>query len=165
MKGVHIAIEALSVLKKNHQLQPILSIYGHGEEREALESLANELGVGEQVEFLAYVSYGAEFFKAIQQYDLMLMTNLSDEQPRLIFDAISQGLIPISPDTSVYRKVGLDATLLYEQALAADLAKTISQYTDKSLFVEALGKSRKLLGQATIGQMHFHRHQWILNLE
>jgi len=164
MKGVHIAIEALSILKNEKQLQPMLAIYGHGEEREALESLADELGVKNQIEFKGYVSYGKEFFEAIQQYDLMLMTNLSDEQPRLVFDALSQGLIPISPNTSVYKKIGFDDTLLYKQGSALDLAKNILQYTDKVLFIEELCNARKLLGQATIGQMHFHRNQWIQNL-
>jgi glycosyltransferase involved in cell wall biosynthesis len=164
MKGVHIAIEALLLLKQEYQLQPILIIFGHGEEREALESLSNELGVRDQVKFLGYVSYGKDFFEAIQTYDLMLMTNLSDEQPRLVFDAISQGLIPISPNTLVYKDVGLDDALLYRQASASDLAKKILLYTDKDLLVEEIRKSRKLLRKATIGQMHFHRNKWIQSL-
>lgn len=164
MKGIHIAIEALVILRDKYNITPMLSIYGEGPELNNLKNLAKELKVTSQVDFRGYISYGSAFYKEISNYDLMLLTNLSDEQPRLIFDAISQGVIPICPNTPPYKSVGLDSKLLYDQGSSVDLARIIQSYTDKHLLSEMTNLSRLVLEKCTIDEMHLNRSNWIKEL-
>ena len=164
MKGVHIAIHALAGLRDQFKLMPMLSIYGEGPELTNLKNLVATLDLSQQVEFLGCVAYGADFFDAIKKYDLILLTNLSDEQPRLIFDALAQGLIPICPNTITYKNVGLDDKVLYTQGDSDDLARVINAYTDTSLFTSMMTLSRQLLRQGTIDSMHVNRSEWIKGL-
>lgn len=49
--------------------------------------------------FLEPVAYGTDFFRLLAGYDVLLLPNLSEEQPRIIFDAFGQGLTIIASDT------------------------------------------------------------------
>lgn len=164
MKGVHLAIEALSILKNEWDFCPGLSIYGAGSEKGDLEKLVKENALQNQVVFMGTVAYGEIFFTEIRQYDLMLLTNLSDEQPRLIFDAISQGLLPVCPNTAVYKAAGLDDKLLYKQNSAVDLAAIVRSFTSKALFSEMVELSGLLLKISTIEKMHLNRVNWVKEL-
>lgn len=164
MKGVHLAIEMLALLKSKYNFFPILSIYGKGPERESLEELANELDLLGQVLFKGTVSYGVPFFNEIKQYDLILLTNLGDEQPRLIFDSISQGVLPICPNTDVYKATGCQEDLLYMQGSATSLAEIVKSVEDKIMFSKMIWSYRKLLASYTIDEMHAKREIWIKGL-
>jgi len=164
MKGVHLAIEALDSLKRKYDFKPRLKIYGIGPEKENLTILVNQLELQEQVSFMGVVRYGVDFFKEIRQYNLMLLTNLSDEQPRIIFDAISQGVLPICPNTNVYQSTGLDGGLLYKQGSAIELAERIKAFTDKTFFVNMINLSRPLLDNSTVEAMHTNRANWVKGL-
>lgn len=162
MKGVHIAIDALKILQD--QLgddAPELLILGEGEEHEKLRNQTLDLGLDDKVEFGGLRTYPNSFFATIRDYDLILLTNLNDEQPRLVFDAISQGLIPICPDTPPFQGLNLERHVYYERGSAYSLAQTIiniGQLKDlRSLLFGLLATARK----STVDTMHFERAKWI----
>ena len=162
MKGVHIALDALKILKKElGDSVPKLLILGEGEELEPLKRQAEENGLTDDVVFGGIRSYPDEFFKTIRAYDLMLLTNLNDEQPRLVFDSISQGVIPICPNSHQFEALKMDDFVYYEKgnpgALAAKIREVIS-YQSFSTLSENL---HKVAGQNTIDTMHRSRADWI----
>lgn len=165
MKGVKVAIEALALVKTNLKENiPLLFIYGEGPEKDKLESLCKHLCIEEQVSFMGTVPYGQPFFEEISKYELMLLTNLNDEQPRLIFDALSQGMIPICPDSDAYSVLDLDKSWYYKTGHSQSLFKKIMSFNDKDFLINSLNQAKSLSKKYTIGSMHLERANWIERL-
>jgi glycosyltransferase involved in cell wall biosynthesis len=110
MKGAHVGIEALALMAPQlGAATPPLSIFGQGPAESDLRALAQARRrehAGVDVRFEGTRAYPHEFLQAIAAFDLVLMTNLNDEQPRLVFDAISQGVIPLCPRHAHVPRVG-----------------------------------------------------------
>jgi glycosyltransferase involved in cell wall biosynthesis len=51
------------------------------------------------------VSFGLPFFSLVRRHDAVLVPSLSDEQPRVLFDALSQAVPVIGSDTGGIREV------------------------------------------------------------
>ncbi|MES1207901.1 MAG: glycosyltransferase, partial [Pseudomonadota bacterium] len=118
MKGTHLAIEALRRLRDRGDGRcPRLTILGEGPERAALQELVDGHGLADRVTFGGTFEYPTAFHRELGRHDLLLLTNLNDEQPRVVFDAASQGVLPVCPDTAPYRALGVDADLRYERGL------------------------------------------------
>ena len=65
-----------------------------------LEACCAEVGEGSiQVRMLDTVPYGQPFFDLLGQYHAMVIANRNMEQPRVVFDAFSQGVACISSRT------------------------------------------------------------------
>jgi len=161
MKGVHLGIEALGQLNKRVKDVPLLTIYGKGDELSYLKELSKKHNIEENVKFLGFVPYGNPFYEAIRNYDIMLFTNLNIEQPRLIFDAISQGLLPLCPDSIPYKALGLDKEILYKQGNAGSLAEIIDKFKNRDILVKYLKDIYILSEKYTIDSMHYERANWI----
>ena len=162
MKGVHIALDALSQLQEQlGNKAPELLILGEGEELENLQKQSRELNLDQLVTFGGVRSYPEQFFEAIGQYNLMLLTNLNDEQPRLIFDAISQGLVPICPDSLPFRTLDLAKEVYFEKGDAKSLAQIISNVMEikdpRNLLTQLTNQAKSF----TIDKMHEKRARWI----
>ncbi len=161
MKGFHIGIEAFRLAGQERFAS--LTVIGRGAEQGALERQAKH-SVLTRFAILPPVGYPTAFFHFLDNQDVVLMTNLNDEQPRLIFDAISRGCIPLCPDTPPYRALGLDARILYEQGSPASLAERLRGLADPSL--------RRQLGHAiaakaatyTVHTMHRARLNWMAEI-
>ncbi len=165
MKGVHIALEALEIIKNDAvQGDLTLNILGEGPEKSNLVDDVKHKGLIGTVKFKGTFSYPEEFFNEIAKDSIMLLTNLSDEQPRLIFDAISQGLLPICPNTNPYRALNLAPQTLYDVGKPDSLAKSIIKLSDPVEFEIAMEHSRKMANQFTIEAMHRNRAKWISSL-
>ena len=164
MKGVHLGIEALGLLKKEHGVcASELGVYGKGPELKFLKALSKELGVEDVVAFKGIVPYGEPFFREIRAYDFMLFTNLNAEQPRLLFDAASQGMIVICPDSAPYLTLGFDRRCFYECGNSSSLANTVSSLLDGSMLLKLMGKSLDIAAAHTVDSMHAERATWIAN--
>jgi glycosyltransferase involved in cell wall biosynthesis len=162
MKGVHLAVQALGILRDQFGPRtPSLVIMGTGAERDALEEMVLRLALSDLVEFAGTFDYPEPFFSEIRRYDVMLLTNLSDEQPRLIFDAIAQGVLPICPDSPPYRELEVDDQILFRSGDAESLARTIARFIDRSEIAAMSLKVRALADRYTIENMHRLRAEWI----
>ena len=102
-KGIGVVQEALKRLDADGvALQ--LDIVGTGPLRSECERLAHELrhvrlGLPDPA------PYGAEFFALLRRYQAVIVPGLSDEQPRIIFDAYSQAIPVIASDTAGNREI------------------------------------------------------------
>ncbi|MES2637296.1 MAG: glycosyltransferase [Pseudomonadota bacterium] len=164
MKGVHIGIMAIAQLVKEHSIMPTLTILGQGPDLNNLKALVEKNHLENAVAFEGVISYPDAFFEKICQYNLMLLTNLNEEQPRLIFDAISQGLIPICPDSTSYLNLGLPKEVFYKTGDIQSLKLKLLELRDGQLMAKLLTELRPLAFKYTISSMHEKRVSWIKSL-
>ena len=163
MKGTNLAIEALAALVEAEECSNLqLTILGAGPERDALEQQARSANVAQRVVFAGVKAYPDEFLSELRKHGWVILTNLSDEQPRLVFDAISQGCVPVCPRTRAYESLGLPDEVLYRQGNSVDLAQTIRRLRNEperflALRTKMLGIARRF----TLEAMHAARASWI----
>jgi glycosyltransferase involved in cell wall biosynthesis len=162
MKGVEIGIHAVA------QIAGVcrglsFDVVGEGPERSNLVDIVERSGLRSMTRFLGQLSYPDAFLSYLRTVDFVLLTNLGDEQPRLIFDAISQGCLPICPDSPPYLALGLDARLLYERgssdAAAGVIARFVLMSDRERREIEA--SLRHLAKGFTLEAMHRHRANWM----
>jgi glycosyltransferase involved in cell wall biosynthesis len=97
-KGLLVLLQALRRLSK--EFVPIsLDILGDGDLKSQCELAASELKGITAVNLLGTVPYGAPLFELIRGYDAIVVPCISDEQPRVVFDAYSQAVPVLASDT------------------------------------------------------------------
>ena len=163
MKGVHLGVEALARLagRRPPGGGPWLTILGAGPEREALEAQVEAAGLARRVTFAGTRAYPGPFFEALRPMGLVLLTNLGEEQPRLVFDAISQGCLPVCPDSPAYAALGLPPEVTYRRGDAGALAEAVERLQrlpdPGRLWRQLLRVARPY----TLEAMHRARAQWV----
>ena len=100
-KGIDVLLSALRLLEQRG-VKVRVDIIGVGERRNACLKAADELRVV-SLSVLDPVSYGEAFFELVQRYHAVLIPNLTDEQPRILFDASAQAVPAIASDTAGLR--------------------------------------------------------------
>ena len=98
-KGVLVLFNAIEHLK-NMGVTVDITIMGSGDLREDCRAFALREFGNTKVIFREPVDYGIEFFSVLCDFDVVLVPNLKEEQPRIVFDAFSQGLGVIASDTT-----------------------------------------------------------------
>ncbi|MES2993998.1 MAG: glycosyltransferase [Pseudomonadota bacterium] len=164
MKGIHQAIDVLMPLAARLPGVPLeLDIAGVGPEEEALRAQAAGLPVQTDtpVRFVGALAYPDAFFAFLRQVDVVLLTNLNDEQPRLIFDAISQGCLPVCPDSTPYRSLGLPPELLYRRGDVDSLAQCLAALLASTERPALRARLVEIANGATIEAMHRVRRDWV----
>jgi len=162
MKGIHVGIEALAkIVCRSPRCDFKMAILGAGPEFEPLQAQVKTANLSERVQFKGTRSYPTEFFEELRLHGLVLLTNLSDEQPRLIFDAISQGCIPVCPDAPAYQSLGLPSDILYRQGDSCSLATTIERLKEDQNLQALWSKLLAVSEQFTLEGMHAKRAAWI----
>jgi glycosyltransferase involved in cell wall biosynthesis len=162
MKGIHIAVDALSrLVSANPGRELRLEIAGVGGEEPSLRTRVASLGREDRVAFKGSLAYPDAFFNWLLSIDIVLLTNLNDEQPRLVFDALSQGCLPVCPDSPPYRALGIPAALLYRQGSADSLAECVSRLIDSPEPEGLRNELRALAQRRTLESMHSLRAEWI----
>jgi len=97
-KGLLVLLEAIRHLGR--ESVPIsLGILGDGSLKQECGLAASELTHSTVVKLLGTVPYGAPLFELIRRYDAVVVPSISDEQPRIVFDAFSQAVPIIASDT------------------------------------------------------------------
>jgi glycosyltransferase involved in cell wall biosynthesis len=72
-------------------------VIGEGPSRDSV--IAAERAVSLSLKYLKPVAYGAPFLNLLQCYHGIVMPSLSDEQPRIVFDAAARAVPIIASDT------------------------------------------------------------------
>lgn len=158
-KGVDVLLRALDSLNARG-LRVHVDIIGLGGDRrqECVDAAARFNSV--RMSVLEPVPYGQAFFSIIRRYHAVLVPSLTDEQPRIVFDANSQGVPIIASDTD-----GLRPHVDHEQtgwiippgdvdALAAAVERATTATVElRRMGMAALEASRGVTHKA----MHAHR--------
>ena len=163
MKGVHLGIEALALLEKSGMASGlVLTIYGVGGERDRLEAQAAAAGIASKVRFAGALAYPTPFLDRLETHGIVVLPNLNDEQPRLVFDAIGCGCLPLCPDRIAYRAIGLPPALLYRAGDARSLADALAALrADEAGHGSLRARLREIGERHTLESMHARRAEWI----
>ncbi len=165
MKGIAVGIDAFAELRRERGPTSFsLQIAGEGPQRGELQAMIDRLGLAEDARMVGALGYPREFFEFLRECDIVVLTNLNDEQPRIVFDAISQGCLLICPDSAVYRSLGLPEELLYERGNPHALAACIGRLAGTSSVARLRQELLKIARAATIETMHERRREWIESL-
>lgn len=86
------------------------------------------------------IKYDQKFFDLLSAYDFILITNIKEEQPRIIYDAFSQGLAVIASDTSGVRNITtINNTLYYDAGNPFALSSALINVVNKTELAYKLG--------------------------
>jgi glycosyltransferase involved in cell wall biosynthesis len=100
-KGILVLLKAIKELDDGHI--PIeLDVLGEGELHDACVNLSRELTNSAVVRLLGTVPYD-HLFEVLRRYHAVVVPILSDEQPRIVFDAYSQAVPVIGSDADGIR--------------------------------------------------------------
>ncbi len=113
---------------------------------------------GGRLRLLAPVAYGAAFFSLLEGYHAVLVPSLSDEQPRILYDAFARAVPVFASDTSGHREAVIDGETgkRFGTADAAQLAALLDAATGTELQEMGL-RARAWVGGRTHEAMHLTR--------
>lgn len=162
------AVERLETLLQEDAAAPsgriILDIVGSGDLADTCRAFAARHQGEVTVRFQEPVSYGAPFFSLLREYHAIILANRQDEQPRVIFDAFSQGVAVISSRTPGVESIvseNLDA-LLFERNDADGLARRLLEFASQPELRHTLllNSLRAVRGKSHV-DMHKTRAQFL----
>jgi glycosyltransferase involved in cell wall biosynthesis len=162
-KGVRILLDAAK--KAENEFAGNITIVGEGPLTEECREFARQSQSSSlKIELLKPVEYGLPFFQLLRRFDAVIVPSVSDEQPRVIFDAFSQGIPILGSNTGGIIEIiedGVDGKLFAARD-ALSLVETLrwaSQNRDtlRLMGMSALRKSR----QFTHRLMHVKRSEII----
>jgi glycosyltransferase involved in cell wall biosynthesis len=115
---------------------------------------------------LSSIPYGPEFLALIRRYSAVVVPSLSDEQPRIIFDAYSQAVPVIASDTDGIRPhVSPNTGVLVRKGSASDLAAALESLAgDPEAQYRRGMAARELAVTMTHEQMHATRSEVMCRL-
>ena len=156
-KGVYLLMDAINKLS-NTDIQVNLDIIGDGPLKKDVIEFCNKPHNGVKVQFLETVSYGKPFFDLIREYDAVLVPNIKDEQPRIIFDAFSQGLTVIASNTSgiLDTVTHNENAIIFESGDSSALSDAIFNAANSPIKIDKLKRNALDFVQ---GKTHQQMHQ------
>jgi len=161
-KGIEVLLDAARRLDDNGvQLQ--LEVIGEGPLLERCR-LASARSRSAQLRVHPVIPYGNEFFALVRGCDALVVPSLTDEQPRIVFDAFSQAVPVIASDTPGLRDLVEEGVTGWrfppgdEAALATLLQRAIA---DREA-LRAMGlRAREQARRMTHAHMHAERSRLI----
>jgi glycosyltransferase involved in cell wall biosynthesis len=125
-KGVFTLIQAIKLLEEMH-ISVNITLMGSGPlKKECMEFSSKEHG-NVKIKYREPVDYGRKFFEFLRKYDIVIVPNLKQEQPRIVFDAFSQGLGVVASDTNGLRDIIFEGqnAAIFKRGVSQDLARAI----------------------------------------
>lgn len=166
-KGVQTVLDAIHLLEKRHTEDgtpvPQVDIIGEGPLAGHCRQFAANHS-SELVRFHEPVSYGAPFFAFLQDYDAIIVANLQDEQPRIIYDAFSQGLPCLSSETGGTHDLitSGETGFFFKAGDATSLADRLSELADAAERLHQMGHTAlSQIGTSTHENMHREREVFL----
>jgi glycosyltransferase involved in cell wall biosynthesis len=155
-KGVAVLLKALELLDRRGATIHA-DIYGRGPLEPQCAEVAARLGNSLRLKLAGVLPYGPPFFEALDAYDLMVVPSLSDEQPRIIYDAFARALPVIASDTPGIRQCVEDGRTgrLVPKGDADALADALSRASSERHEVRDQGRAAVVVpGGTTHDRMH-----------
>jgi glycosyltransferase involved in cell wall biosynthesis len=101
-KGVTVLLEAIRMLARK-DIPVTLDILGSGDLAAKCREVSAELQGLTRINMLGTVAYGAPLFELLQRYHAVVLPSISDEQPRIVYDAYSQSVPALASRTAGLR--------------------------------------------------------------
>jgi glycosyltransferase involved in cell wall biosynthesis len=152
-KGVRTLLEVMEILAAR-RVAVRLTIIGDGSLREECESAAQRCVGTVEIRVQSPIAYGSDFFDLLRRHRALLTPSLSDEQPRIVYDAFSQAVPVIASDTPGLSRSVLDGVtgLLVPAGDAAAWADRLAACAGD------LGRCREM-GMAALAEARANTHQ------
>ncbi len=142
-----------------------IDIIGDGPLRPEIEAFVTGHTGPVSVRLLDTVEYGKAFFTLLRDYHAVLLANKQHEQPRVVFDAFSQGVPVISSDTmgvteiSVHEQTALhypvnNSAALAEQILTFAHDPALRDRLAQAALLTARGRSHDAMHQTRLAFLH-----------
>lgn len=93
-KGVEVIVDAFKILKDKYPEQYSLTIVGSGEEEKLLKEKSDNFNL--EIDFLGHIDNRHELNSILRTHDIFCFASLSEGSPRVILEAIANGLNIIS---------------------------------------------------------------------
>jgi glycosyltransferase involved in cell wall biosynthesis len=156
-KGIRLLFETIQILAAK-QIVASFTFIGEGHLKDEVIAFANKSNGSVKITYLEPVEYNTHFFRLIQDYDIVLVPNLKEEQPRIIFDAFSQGVGIIGSNTSGIMDIVTpdQNAYIFKAGDSQDFAEVLIKAIKKPQAVHDLGV--KGLNYA-YGKTHINMHK------
>jgi len=163
-KGLLVLLEAMKILDEQN-IAVKLDILGEGELLSNCQAASEAMQKSAQIELLGTLPYGSELFGRLQQYHAVVVPSISDEQPRIVYDAYSQAVPVLANNTPGLRDCienGITGSIAHcnDPVALANLLKQSGENLNllQNMGMAALNKARSLTHQ------EMHRQRWQLLL-
>jgi glycosyltransferase involved in cell wall biosynthesis len=165
-KGIPVLLEAMRLLD-GQSVRVDLEIFGAGDLQKDCEQLAASLHGPVTTRMRGTLLYGQSFFQALHLYHALVVPSLSDEQPRIVYDAMSQALPPIASATAGLRECVAHESngLLVPPGDPKALAAVIRQVASEPDQLRRLGMAGLSLARGLTHQEMHRRRAFILREE
>lgn len=125
-----------------------LDVIGDGEERPALEALAQGLGVADRVNFLGYVPAGPALFDALQHYRAFVFPTLAEANGIVVQEAMMLGLPVIAvnwggPAELLDASCGILVEPAEEEQIVRKVAEAMTRLMDDPATAERLSAAAR----------------------
>lgn len=163
-KGVTLLLNAIEKLREKN-IEAEINIMGSGSLEADCRALAAKAQGSVTMSFIEPIAYGKGFYEYLSSYDFLMLPNLSEEQPRIVFDSFGQGMSIIASDTE-----GLVATckhgenaVIFKRGDLDSLCDAIEHVvTHKSKIVELGINGLRYAKSRTHQRMHQDREKFFI---
>jgi glycosyltransferase involved in cell wall biosynthesis len=165
-KGVTVLLEAIRAAARKN-VPVTLDILGSGDLASKCKEVSDDLHGSTRVNVLGTVAYGAPLFELLQHYHAVVLPSISDEQPRIVYDAYSQGVPVLASRTAGLRDCIQDNQTgwLVEPNNADDLCNLIARAADNVYELERMGMTALCVARSMTHQhMHLVRQRLLVQL-
>lgn len=137
IKGVNLGIKAFSLFAQHH-LDSRFEIIGIGPEKDRLENLTKELGLGDKVLFMPWMER-ADLLSRMVESDVVLFPSFRDGGGQVIIEAMAQGKPVIGlnvggPGFHIQEEWGIKIEPKNPEYVVQEMAKALERlYLDKNL--------------------------------
>lgn len=160
-KGVLDLLDALD-LAEAHGVPVHLDVLGDGELADRCRTAAAKPRRSTRLRLLGTTPYGPSFFKQLHGYHAVVVPSRSDEQPRIVYDAFSQGVPVLASNTPGLRDcVPTHAGRFFPSGDAQALFETWCQAAAQRSALKTLGLNG-LKVAANMTHRHMHLNRWRL---
>ncbi len=161
-KGIADALDALERAGPGLSL----TVIGEGPLRDRVAEAAARLG-DDRLRLLDPVPYGAAFFDLLRAHDAVLVPTLSDEQPRILYDAFSQARPALAASTAGNREAAREGETAwcYPPGDVAALTALMNRAASDPGALRAMGPAARMMALSHTHQgMHFTRAEKLAEL-